>query len=381
MGCFESVPEGNQSFSTFISYTEQERRIYDKVRYTQLTALSNTGNPVSEAELELIKKTCESIQEIGNTERRSLWLEALHDDILSPMYYSYVEDLKYNENNLFIPDPSLLEQLHNKDFDTFHTNKDQILEALLHIFYEYIPSFQLDIKKLQRFLIAVGDNYSSNPFHNFNHAFAVTQMCFVISERTNKLERFVYDKDRLALMLCAVGHDLNHRNIYSAGVNNAFMINSKHPLALRYNDISVLENHHASTLFQILGLEGCDIFENLSTSDRNYMRKVMIPVILATDMAKHNEVMVQFRTVMASYNKQEDFHRQRTLDMILHTADVGNPALCFELATLWSLRIVQEFNEQVWKEEQLNLPVTEFMRIGNEISSIKKNQIGFISNF
>lgn len=107
----------------------------------------------------------------------------------------------------------------------------------------------------------------------------------------------------------------------------------------------------------------------------------MIPVILATDMAKHNEVMDQFSAIMPIYNKQDDGHRQKVLDMILHTSDVGNPALCFELATVWSLRIVQEFNEQVWKEEQLKLPVTEFMRIGNDLSSIKKNQIGFISKF
>lgn len=159
------------------------------------------------------------------------------------------------------------------------------------------------------------------------------------------------------------------------------MINSKHVLALRYNDISVLENHHAATLFQILGLEGCDLFANLSSIDRNYMRKVMIPVILATDMAKHNEVMAQFRSVMPNFNKQDDTHRQKVLDMILHTSDVGNPALSFELATLWSLKIVQEFNEQVWKEEQLKLTVTEFMRVGNDVSSIKKNQIGFISKF
>jgi len=55
--------------------------------------------------------------------------------------------------------------------------------------------------------------------------------------------------ESFALLISAIGHDLNH-----PGVTNAYLVNSKHSLALRYNDISVLENYHASTLFQILEL-------------------------------------------------------------------------------------------------------------------------------
>lgn len=32
------------------------------------------------------------------------------------------------------------------------------------------------------------------------------------------------------------------------------------------------------------------------------------------------------------------------MGMILHSADVGNPTLRFEMATVWSLRIIKEFN-------------------------------------
>jgi hypothetical protein len=270
-------------------------------------------------------------------------------------------------------------RLREKDFDSLNINKEEMEECLLHIFSEFIPTFNLDIKKLQRFIHAIGENYQDNPFHNFNHGFCVTQMCFSLAEKAYKLERFILDKDRFALYICAVGHDLNHRNLYTAGVNNAFMINSKHQLALRYNDISVLENHHAATLFQILGLEGCDIFDTFTPTERTYLRKVMIPTILATDMAKHKQVMDHFRSVVSEFSKDDENHRQGVMDMILHSADVGNPAFKFELATVWSLKIVQEFNEQVWKEEQYKIPVSEFLRIGNDIQNIKKSQIGFIS--
>ena len=59
--------------------------------------------------------------------------------------------------------------------------------------------------------------------------------------------RYFSRLDVLALLVAALCHDLDH-----PGLTNAFQINSMSPLALRYNDESVLEHHHASTLFHIL---------------------------------------------------------------------------------------------------------------------------------
>lgn len=61
------------------------------------------------------------------------------------------------------------------------------------------------------------------------------------------MSRFTTGREQFALMVASVAHDIGH-----PGVNNNFLINSSDELALRYNDISVLENHHASSLFKIL---------------------------------------------------------------------------------------------------------------------------------
>jgi high affinity cGMP-specific 3',5'-cyclic phosphodiesterase 9 len=48
------------------------------------------------------------------------------------------------------------------------------------------------------------------------------------------------------------------------GVNNSFLIAMRHTKALRYNDVSVLENHHCAIAFKLLLDPQNDIFELLS---------------------------------------------------------------------------------------------------------------------
>lgn len=369
MGCSSLVKK--PKVSDPIQASDQENRIIAKIRELGLQ-FEGVG---SNAELELIHQTFMSLQEI-DTGRRNIWLQALHNDILAPLYFSKLENFRYSQANPFIPDENLLNQLRDKDFDTIIKPKEELRDCLLHIFSGFLNEFNIDLIKMQRFILAICENYQDNPFHNFFHAFSVCQMIFTIMEKNKKFETFLLPFENLALLISGLGHDLNH-----PGVTNVFMINSRHPLAVRYNDISVLENHHAATLVRFLELPGCDIFSGLSPADQTNMRKIIIPTVLATDMAKHNFVMEHFYSCMRGYDKGQQEHRQSFMDIVLHAADVGNPVLKFELATVWSLRIIQEFNEQVWKEEQKGIPVSEFMRIGSDINKIKRNQIGFIDMF
>ena len=347
---------------------EQEQRIIVKLH--QLAA-ENPGQ-VSDAEMDLIRQTFNNVRSMDQ-DRRKRWLSAIHDDILSPLYFSTLKNFIYNDLNPFSPDPEKLDELRSKDFSSLSKSKDELRTCLLQIFSDFIPMFNLDVLKLQRLIYAISENYQDNPFHNFYHAFSVTQMIFAIGEKSDKYGRFINRTERLGLLLSALGHDLNH-----PAVTNNFLVNSRHSLAVRYNDISVLENHHAATLIQFLELDGCDVLNSLGAEEKTKMRKLIIPTILATDMAKHPQVMQSFKEKMPSFNQENSEHRQAFMDMVLHSADVGNPTLKFDLATVWSLKIIQEFNNQVWQEEQRGLPVSEHLRVGNEIDQIKRNQVGFI---
>lgn len=53
-----------------------------------------------------------------------------------------------------------------------------------------------------------------------------------------------------------------------------YQINARTELAVRYNDISPLENHHCAVAFQILSLPECNIFANVELEAYKQIRQV-----------------------------------------------------------------------------------------------------------
>lgn len=93
--------------------------------------------------------------------------------------------------------------------------------------------------------------------------------------------------DVLSITVAALCHDINHQ-----GLNNAFLVQDKNPLALEYNDISPLENMHSCLTFRILSQDDGknDIFVSLSKEQYKEVRQNIIRAILSTDMANHLEL-------------------------------------------------------------------------------------------
>ncbi len=65
-----------------------------------------------------------------------------------------------------------------------------------------------------------------------------------------------------ALMAGAV-HDVAH-----PGLTNQFLVATQSPLAVLYNDASVLENHHAATAFSLATNPGCNLLDTLPRADQ-----------------------------------------------------------------------------------------------------------------
>lgn len=83
-------------------------------------------------------------------------------------------------------------------------------------------------------------------------------------------------------LVAAAIHDVNH-----PGMNNAYLVNTNSPLAIKYSDDSVLERMHLAEAFQACTKDGCDIFEGFSKDLKGQCRKHIIMMVLATDLSSH----------------------------------------------------------------------------------------------
>uniref|UniRef100_A0AAY5EZN3 Si:dkey-219c10.4 n=1 Tax=Electrophorus electricus TaxID=8005 RepID=A0AAY5EZN3_ELEEL len=178
---------------------------------------------------------------------------------------------------------------------------DAEILVLLQVMYtdlDFISTFNIELDVLQQFLYEVYKRYNNIPFHNFKHCFCVTQMMYGLIWLTD-LRSKTDDMDLLIMLTSAVCHDLDHR-----GYNSAYQINGRTELALRYNDISPLENHHCAVAFEILE----KVAHSTNTTGQSF-DYVVLRCILATDMSRHTEILNKFKTILPMFDFSAKYHR------------------------------------------------------------------------
>ncbi|XP_047432209.1 high affinity cGMP-specific 3',5'-cyclic phosphodiesterase 9A-like isoform X2 [Mugil cephalus] len=242
-------------------------------------------------------------------------------------------------------------------FDNWQWEEAEML-VLLQVMYtdlDFLTAFHIELEVLQNFLFQVYCHYNNIPFHNFQHCFCVTQMMYGLiwlTDLRNKLGRV----ELLIMLTSALCHDLDH-----PGYNNVYQINAQTDLALRYNDISPLENHHCAVAFGILSKPECNILKNLSSEQYKHIRGGMIKCILATDMARHNEILNRFKVLQPVFDFTNREHKEVLMKIMVKVSDISNEARPMEVAEPWLDCLLQEFFNQSDSEKLKGLPVTPFM--------------------
>lgn len=197
------------------------------------------------------------------------------------------------------------------DFDILHVTKDSEMFRKIWVMFlssRVVSSFDINGEKYSRFIGRVKDKYDArgNHYHNFKHAIVVLNGCYFFVACT-PLQTYLDELSTAAFLFSALMHDIDHTSR-----NNLFEINTRSKLAIRYNDYSVLENHHCASAFKILSGDDYNIFENMDVAKYPYFRKIVIACILATDVKRHFSDLAKFQDRFDSgdfspyHNSQDD---------------------------------------------------------------------------
>jgi len=205
----------------------------------------------------------------------------------------------------------------------------------------------------------------------------------------------------LALLLGGLCHDIAH-----PGTTNQYHIATCSELALRYNNMSVLENYHAAFTRRLLRRPENYIFDHMDKTQVRGFEDLLISVILATDMSTNFEHAAKFRRSMSSVGRRPSQfgsgsgrmpvnagspvdlatdaismcgHRESFFllaQMLIKCADVSHCTKPWKIHKRFAEMICEEFYAQGDLERAANLPISPYMD-RTIATNVAKNQAGF----
>ncbi|XP_045902015.1 dual 3',5'-cyclic-AMP and -GMP phosphodiesterase 11A isoform X2 [Micropterus dolomieu] len=229
-------------------------------------------------------------------------------------------------------------------FNDFSLDNDAMITASLRMFLELgvVQKFKIDYEVLCRWLLTVRKNYRTVAYHNWRHAFNVSQCMFVMIT-TATFQDVLSDAEILALMVGCLCHDLDHR-----GTNNAFQAKTGSALALLYGTSATLEHHHFNHAVMILQSEGHNIFANLCSKEYSNMMQLLKQAILSTDLTLHFERRTKFFECVLSgeFSWTEEGHREVLRSMLMTACDLGAVTRPWKISKQVAELVTSEFFEQ-----------------------------------
>ena len=194
------------------------------------------------------------------------------------------------------------EKLDMTTFDVFHFEQILTDNSMNYMVYKILQQHQLfgfARIKLENFIAFVREisqgYFKENQFHNSAHILDSLQgLHFML--KVGNIKKYLKKQDQLAVVTACLIHDFEH-----PGYSNQFVVRTKHPLAIRYSDQSVLENHHLAAAFQILYcMPKCNFIENLALEYQKEVRRVIIDGVLNTDISKHFSLLTELKTKLGN---------------------------------------------------------------------------------
>nr|BAA34309.1 EFPDE3 [Ephydatia fluviatilis] len=321
----------------------------------------------------------------------------------SPNYDYLIEE--YSSNNV-----AVLDEVANWDFPIFELREksgDHILSQMAYCLFNeagLMETFKIPHRKFINFFRALEAHYGNNVYHNKVHAadvlHATSYLLFEIipefSCTVSSSERVWTGNQRtrmggnvasafsilevFATYMAAAVHDFDH-----PGRTNAFLVATKSPLAILYNDRAVLENHHCAASWDLLtSVPEHNFLGDMEEAELKRFRFLLVEAVLATDLKMHFDLLSDFR---AKVDPEEDggidwsseVDRLTVMKMIMKMADISTPTKSYELHRAWTKLITEEFYQQGEQEIVLGLPPTIFLDRKHP-EKLPAVQLSFIQN-
>nr|XP_040238527.2 dual 3',5'-cyclic-AMP and -GMP phosphodiesterase 11-like isoform X5 [Anopheles coluzzii] len=298
-------------------------------------------------------------------------------EVLSYHASATIDDA-YRLRQLKVPSSAFF-KLYDFKFDDLTLDDDHTLKACLRMFLDLdlVERFHIEYEVLCRWLLSVKKNYRNVTYHNWRHAFNVTQMMFAILTSTQWWKIFG-EIECLALIIACLCHDLDHR-----GTNNSFQIKASSPLAQLYST-STMEHHHFDQCLMIINSPGNQILSNMSSEDYSRVIRVLEDAILSTDLAVYFRKrgaflnLVEPASEMSSWQAEEPRSLLRAMSMTV--CDLSAITKPWEIEKRVADLVSSEFFEQGDMERQeLNITPIDIMNREKE-DQLPMMQVGFIDS-
>lgn len=193
------------------------------------------------------------------------------------------------------------------------------------------------------FAEAIVERYEDVPYHNCLHGADVMQAMH------SALKRCCPSVDaapeiRLVALVSALAHDVGH-----PGLTNSHLVETRHELALRYNDQSPLENFHVAVGLEVAKKTGFWDAAFPTPDLQRSARFAWIQLTLATDMSHHVDMISNLRARKDDaevYDAADSKNCVPVLGVLMHCCDLSNPTRPWNTYEKWTNLIMEEFYAQ-----------------------------------
>ncbi|KAK2953729.1 putative 3',5'-cyclic-nucleotide phosphodiesterase regA [Blattamonas nauphoetae] len=274
-------------------------------------------------------------------------------------------------NIVQVGDTSMLKEW---SFNPFYFQEDALFSFIELMFNEFglLSRFHVEPSTFRDFVHQLRHAHNDIPYHSFLHSFDCCQTAFLFLTKTD-ITKYLTPIDIFGILITSLCQDIDH-----PGLNNLYQVNAQTPLALTYNDISVLENFHATRCFALLSRTG--MLKNLSPAEYVELRRNIITGILSTDMSSHFTLLTRLATHIETkpFSKQNPEDRQLLFSVLIHAVDLSNTTKPWHLCKKWCELMQEEFVRQGDVEIEHDLPRSPYMvRSAENLSKMMLNMIDY----